>query len=322
MNDVRRRQDQQVREMPRVSVVIGTRDRGTAIARTIESVQRSTLADWELLIVDQSQEDATETAVRPFADSDARVRYVRSTMRGTSAARNVGIEMARAVYIAVTDDDCEVAADWLAVLVREFEADSSVGFIAGALEPIAYDASTGYIPHFLPARRAVVERPWPITECFGASIALRRSALERAGLFDELIGPGALFPSLEEQDLCHRVLLAGYRAVIAPDAQVLHYGLRQHAELPRLWKRDARGIGGCFAKELRCGDVHGLTSILGFWGQWIGVVGKNVMTGRRPLKLRQAGAYMWHSALGFAQGLAHPVAAQRHVYLPQRWLVS
>lgn len=305
---------------PRVSIVIGTRSRGIAIADAIRSIQRSTLADWELLIVDQSADDVTELAVRPLLDTDSRIHYMRSATQGISTARNAGIERARAAYIAVTDDDCEVAPDWLEVLVRELDADPIVGFIGGELKPIPYDPATGYIPQFLPERRNVVERVWPITDCFGASMAVRRSALEKAGLFDEWIGPGAKFSVLEEQDLCHRVLLAGYRVVITPEASVLHYGLRTGSDVAGLWKRDSRGIGGFYAKELRCGDVYGLVGILAFWGRWIGIVVKNLVTGKRPLKLRQAIWYLWHSAIGFFQGLTHPVATSRHVYLPQRWL--
>ncbi|HLZ20763.1 MAG TPA: glycosyltransferase [Ktedonobacterales bacterium] len=316
------RADSVTPEAPHASIVIGTRNRGAAIADAIRSIQRGTFTSWELLIVDQSADDATEAAVRPFVEADARIRYLRSMTRGISTARNVGIVCARAEYIAVTDDDCEVAPDWLAVLVRELDAHPDVGFIGGALIPIPYDPRTGYIPQFLPERRIVVERRWPITDCFGASMAVRRAALEKAGLFDEWIGPGAKFSVLEEQDLCHRVLLAGYRVVITPEASVLHFGLRTGAEIAGLWKRDSRGIGGFYAKELRCGDMYGLVGMLMFWGRWLGTVGMNLVTGKRPLKLRQAGTYLWHSVIGFGLGLTHPVAASRHVYLPQRWLAS
>lgn len=305
---------------PRVSVIIATRDRGPAIATALASVCASTFADWELVIVDQSRDDQTEQAVAPFVAKDARVRYIRSESTGVSAARNVAIRHSDGAYLAVTDDDCEVAPDWLATLVHELDADPRVGFVAGALIPTDFDPSTGDIPKFLPGERRVVERPWPITECFGADMALRRSVLEDVGLFDEQIGPGAKYSVLDEQEMCHRVLLKGYRVLITPEAHVIHYGFRSNAQLPLLWRRDGRGVGGLLAREARFGDVRAVTYLLGWWGQWLGLVVMNAIRGRRPLKLRQALMYVYHSATAFAQGLRQPLAPGYRVYAPQSWI--
>jgi glycosyltransferase involved in cell wall biosynthesis len=68
--------------------------------------------DFELLIVDQSEDNATEQALAAYA-GDRRFRYIRSSSRGASAARNVGVEQSTAPIIAFTDDDCRVSTDWL-----------------------------------------------------------------------------------------------------------------------------------------------------------------------------------------------------------------
>lgn len=304
---------------PRVSVVIATRDRGPAIASALASVCASSFTEWELVVVDQSRDDQTEQAVAPFVARDARVRYIRSATTGVSAARNVAIRHTIGAYIAVTDDDCEVAPDWLATLVRELDGDPHVGFVAGALIPTEFDPSMGDIPKFLPSERRLVERAWPITECYGADMALRRSTLDEVGLFDEQIGPGATFSVLDEQEMCHRVLLKGWRVLITPEARVIHYGYRSNADLPRLWKRDGRGVGGLLARETRFGDARAIPYLLGWWGQWLGLVLANAIRGRRPLKLRQAVTYVYHSAAAFTQGMRHPLAAGYRVYAPQSW---
>jgi hypothetical protein len=140
------------------------------------------------------------------------------------------------------------------------------------------------------------------------------------GLFDEHLGPGARFSCCEDQDLCHRVLLAGHHVLIAPEARVIHHGFRTNAQMRDIWKRDALGIGGMLAKELRCGDAQSLLALSGFWRHWLFVVLGRLIRFQRPLKLRQAGAYMLYTASSFAKGLQRPVDRNRRAYLPQSWL--
>lgn len=306
-------------QTPLVSVVIGTRDRGAGIAATIASIQASTLTGWELIVADQSTEDATEDVVRAAMASDPRIAYVRTATTGISSARNAAIARVRSPYIAITDDDCEVATDWLAGIVAEFEANPRVAFIGGTLEPAPFEPGTGYIPTFCPEERVVVTQPWPPTPCFGASMALRGAVLDQVGLFDELMGPGTTYSCMEEQDLCHRVLLAGHQALIAPELRVVHYGFRSNAQVPTIWMRDSRGVGGMIAKEMHYQPLHALHWLLSWWGYWIGIVLWNAITGKRPLKIRQTVAYLRHSASALSQGIRHPMTPGYRAYAPQSW---
>lgn len=307
-------------QAPRISVVIGTRDRGAGIAATLTSIQASTLADWELIVADQSGGDATEVVVQAAMVRDPRIAYVRTATTGISAARNVAIAQARAPYIAITDDDCEVAPDWLAGIVAEFEANPRVACIAGTLEPAQFEPGTGYIPNFCPEERIIVTEPWPTTTCFGASMALRAQVLDQVGFFDELMGPGTTYSCMEEQDLCHRVLLAGHHALIAPDLRVVHYGFRSNAQVAMIWMRDARGVGGMIAKEMHYQPLHASQWLLSWWGYWIGIVIWNALTGKRPLKIRQTLAYLRHSASALSQGMRHPMVPGFRAYAPQSWV--
>lgn len=306
--------------VPRVSVLIATRNRGLAIRDALNSVRASTIDDWELIVIDQSTSDDTEAVMRLVVEADPRVRYVRSATTGVSTARNVGLRVVRAPFVAITDDDCEVAPDWLARIIDAFETEPAVAFICGTLAPAPFDSSVGQIPHSSPAVRQVVRRPWPLIECVGGNIAVRRSVLDGIGLFDEKLGPGAVFSCSEDQDLCHRVLLAGYSVLVAPEIRVIHHGYRSNAEMPEIWKRDSRGIGGLLAKEFRCGAPQALIELASFWGHWIKMVLGRIVTFQRPLKFRQTRAYVLGTATSFVLGLRYPVARHRRVYMPQSWL--
>jgi glycosyltransferase involved in cell wall biosynthesis len=91
---------------PAVSVILATYRRQDLLPRAIRSVMAQTMPDWELVVVDDEPNPATEEIVAGF--DDPRVRYVsHPENRGLCAARNTGIAAAKAAWIAFLDDDDE-----------------------------------------------------------------------------------------------------------------------------------------------------------------------------------------------------------------------
>lgn len=92
--------------MVTVSVIIPTYNRAHTIGRAILSVLFQTYSDFELIVVHDVSKDGTEEALKKFCDS--RVVYIKNeTKVGVSAARNMGIQLAKGEYIAFLDDDDE-----------------------------------------------------------------------------------------------------------------------------------------------------------------------------------------------------------------------
>jgi glycosyltransferase involved in cell wall biosynthesis len=102
---------------PRVSVLIGCWNNEGTLPRAIESILSQTLADLELIVVDDGSTDRTRDVVSGI--SDPRLRYLRLTHTGISSSLNRGIAEAPAPVIAVQDAD-----DWSLPerLERELEA--------------------------------------------------------------------------------------------------------------------------------------------------------------------------------------------------------
>lgn len=89
--------------MPRFSVVIPVYNRAHLLLRTLQSVFCQTFQDFEIIIIDDgSDDDIAETMA---AVTDPRVRFIRQSNAGASAARNAGVDSARGTFVAFLDSD-------------------------------------------------------------------------------------------------------------------------------------------------------------------------------------------------------------------------
>ena len=96
--------------MPRVSIVIPAYNSENTILRALESAQSQTLADIEIIIIDDASTDRTVELVLGRQNKDARIRiFRRETNGGPAAARNMGIALAGGEWIALLDADDRMA---------------------------------------------------------------------------------------------------------------------------------------------------------------------------------------------------------------------
>lgn len=102
--------------MPVVTVLMPTYKQARFIRRALDSLCAQTLANWELILVNDGSPDETYPAVEPFLD-DPRIRYYRFEQnRGLGAALNFGMDHAQGEYIAYLPSDDVYYADHLASL--------------------------------------------------------------------------------------------------------------------------------------------------------------------------------------------------------------
>jgi glycosyltransferase involved in cell wall biosynthesis len=93
-----------VSERPKISVVVPTHNRRQVLPRAIASVLAQDKPDFELIIVDDCSADDTPDYLASL--QDPRIRSLRSERNvGCAAARNLGLEAARAEIVAFLDDD-------------------------------------------------------------------------------------------------------------------------------------------------------------------------------------------------------------------------
>jgi glycosyltransferase involved in cell wall biosynthesis len=91
---------------PRVSVVIPSHKRGALVQRAVASVLAQTFVDFEVIVVLDGADPASQAALAQVSDARLRVISVAEAVGG-SEARNIGIRAARAKWLALLDDDDE-----------------------------------------------------------------------------------------------------------------------------------------------------------------------------------------------------------------------
>lgn len=114
-------------KMPLVSVVMPAYNKEKYIAKAINSVIDQTIADWELIVIDDCSTDGTRDVIAALAANDPRIRFVCNEVNlGAAGTRNKALDMCRGEYVALLDADDIWYPEKLAkqiALLRESDAD-------------------------------------------------------------------------------------------------------------------------------------------------------------------------------------------------------
>lgn len=119
-----------------VSVVIPTFNRAYCVAKTVDTALAQTHRDLEVVLVDDGSTDGTEQLISERYGSDPRVRYIRQTNAGVSAARNNGFANTRGDFVALLDSDDLWFPNKLAAQLAVFRAHPEVGMVWSDMEAI------------------------------------------------------------------------------------------------------------------------------------------------------------------------------------------
>jgi glycosyltransferase involved in cell wall biosynthesis len=198
---------------PLVSVIIPNYNYGRYLRETIESVQRQSYTNLEVIVIDDASTDDSGDLLRHYA---RRVRWFTQQRQGVSAARNRGVQESRGTLVAFLDaDDC-----WLPTkLQRQVERwcrEPELGLVHCGAEMIddsgnplqsRLDGSEGWVAkEMLRFRRSVIP--------FAGSTALvSRRVFDVVGGFDARLSTSA------DWDFCYRVATR-HRIGFVPEALV------------------------------------------------------------------------------------------------------
>ena len=112
--------------MPTVSVIIHTFNNEKFIAETVKSVLRQTYNDYEIIVVDDGSEDGTRNALLPYMQD---IRYHYKENGGIASAKNAGISLCNAEFVAFLDHDDLWVPDKLKIQMEHFNNNPQVGLV-------------------------------------------------------------------------------------------------------------------------------------------------------------------------------------------------
>jgi glycosyltransferase involved in cell wall biosynthesis len=156
--------------MPRVSVIVPAFNSQRFILKTLESIRAQTMADWDLVVIDDGSSDDTAAIVADWIRTEPRARLVRQENRGEPAARYRGLQESNpaAEFIYYLDSDDVAHPDALDVLLAASDAmpdGTGAHALARMVDPDDRPVSEGQMEYWPLNRRGVVAGrvvDWPV----------------------------------------------------------------------------------------------------------------------------------------------------------------
>ncbi len=226
-----------------LSVVIPTYNRLPILRQCLQALERQRLEPplqgYEVVVVDDGSTDATVAWLEQAraAGELPHLRLLQQEHGGPAQGRNRGVEAARGEVIVFIDSDLVVGSDFLLSHARGLDQDwrrggNRLSFTYGAVINTADFANpTG-------ERHKLRDLSWAYFAT--GNVAIERSLLERAGLFD----PAFQLYGWEDLELGERLRALGVRLVRCPAALGYHwhpaFSLEQIPQLLRVEQERAR----------------------------------------------------------------------------------
>lgn len=116
------------------SVIIPSYNRAPFLPITIESVQKQTFSQFEVLVIDDGSKDNSGEIVQKISAVDHRIHYFYKENGERGAARNYGIKKARGKYLVFFDSDDEMLPFYLETLYSFIQKEKEPPMIAGKYE--------------------------------------------------------------------------------------------------------------------------------------------------------------------------------------------
>jgi glycosyltransferase involved in cell wall biosynthesis len=222
----------------RFSLVVATLGRDADVAALFDSLLAQGRADFEVIVVDQNEDDRLGPIEAAYAGR-LPLRRLRSSVRNANHARNLGLRHARGEIVTFPDDDCLYPAGVLDRVDAAFAGDASLEVLTGpAASP---DGGLGSGRWRTESGAIDLANVW--TSVIEFNLFLRRATALALGGFDEGMGPGSAFGSAEGNDLVCRAMARGLRARYDAALRIIHPDKRLSDVAVERAERYGRGLG-------------------------------------------------------------------------------
>lgn len=118
---------------PKVSIIVPVYNVEKYLDRCIKSLRNQSLADIEIILVDDSSTDSSLEICKKAAEEDSRIKVIHKVNEGAGKARNSGLKVATGEYIGFVDSDDFVEEDMYKTLCDKADKYGSDLVLSGVL---------------------------------------------------------------------------------------------------------------------------------------------------------------------------------------------
>ncbi|WP_036486118.1 glycosyltransferase family 2 protein [Myxosarcina sp. GI1] len=190
---------------------------------------------YEVIVVDNASEESIAEIVACFD----RVVLTTETRRGSYAARNQGIKIAKGELIAFTDSDCIPAADWLEKGVKRLLSSTDYAVFAGRIDIFFKNTNRPTAAEVFDKICHLKQQDYVEKHHYGATANLFtfKQIFKEVGLFNARLKSGG------DANWGQRVFAYGYPIIYADEVRISHPARNSVAQLV---KKAIRTTGGTF----------------------------------------------------------------------------
>jgi GT2 family glycosyltransferase len=261
-----------LRTQPLVSVIVPNKDHPEMLARCVDSLAKSSYANYELIVVENGSTKPETFALYEQIKQQPHARVLEwKKPFNYAAVNNFAAAAARGEYVLFLNNDIEsINPDWLESLVKQaaqpgvgavgaklYYADDTIqhaGIVVG-MGGVAGHAHLNF-PRQAPGHMQRLTYTQNVAAVTGACLLMPKRVFDAVGGFDE-----GYVLAFNDVDLCLKVLAAGYRIVWTPDAELYHLesktrGPEDTDEKQKRFKREFDLFHSKWGAFLKSGDPY------------------------------------------------------------------
>lgn len=199
--------------------------------KCLQSIESYTTVPYELILVDNGSTDGTKEFLEKYAKKHCECNVIcNDDNLGFAGGNNRGISIAKGDYILLLNNDVVVTNNWLPRLIEHIELDEGIGMVgpvSNAVSGPQQVANTSYGQNLAKMKKFAqnhrkynASKTQDVLRLVGFCLLIKRYVLDIIGTLDESYGNG----NYEDDDLCLRSRIAGFRNIIVHDVFIHHYG--------------------------------------------------------------------------------------------------
>jgi glycosyltransferase involved in cell wall biosynthesis len=232
----------------RLTLILATVGRAEEVSIALRSFAAQTSRDFEVVVVDQNQDDRLVPFIAEAQASGVSVKHIKMQERGLAKARNLGLAQSEGDLVAFPDDDCWYERDTIERVIDTIEARPDLAGVVGRWVEQARGRERDCY------RFSLVEwRNFRGGDAPSITLFLKRTLVNELGGFDPRLGVGQWYGAGEETDLILRVLASGADIWHEPSIKVHHHfspiPIGETSALCRAARSRGRGVGAIYVKH-------------------------------------------------------------------------